>query len=70
MRAVVERVVFIGRWQWEQAAWNEVVMAFSWGMGYHGQLRYRVLPVDRFANIREAGWQVVVGGGGGGHGVT
>ena len=32
---------------------NDVIMSFLWGMGEHPQLRFRILPVDRFSNIRE-----------------
>ena len=27
-------------------------MSFLWGMGEHPQLRFRILPVDKFSNIR------------------
>mmetsp|Transcript_1768 Transcript_1768/g.5121 ORF Transcript_1768/g.5121 Transcript_1768/m.5121 type:complete len:434 (+) Transcript_1768:363-1664(+) len=37
--------------QWDQAAWNEVVMAFLIGMGDEPALKYRILPVNRFMNI-------------------
>ena len=37
--------------QWDQAAWNEVILGFLVGMGYEEPLRYRILPVDQFSNI-------------------
>ena len=30
---------------------NEIIMAFLWGMGEDGPLRYRLLPVASYANI-------------------
>ena len=53
MRSVVNQVIYAAPWQWEQAAWNEVVMWFVWAMGSNGQLRYRMLPVESFSNISE-----------------
>ena len=53
MRAVVNQVIYAAPWQWEQAAWNEVVMWYTWAMGNNGQLRYRVLPLESFSNISE-----------------
>jgi len=40
--------------QWDQAAWNEVILSFLVGMGYEAPLRYRILPVDQFSNIGTA----------------
>ena len=40
--------------QWDQAAWNEVILSFLVGMGYEAPLRYRILPVDQFSNIGAA----------------
>jgi len=40
--------------QWDQAAWNEVILSFLVGMGYEEPLRYRILPVDQFSNIGAA----------------
>lgn len=37
--------------QWDQAAWNEVVMAFLVGMGDEEPLRYRILPISQFMNL-------------------
>ncbi|KAG7674018.1 hypothetical protein NADE_004294 [Nannochloris sp. 'desiccata'] len=51
MRAVVNRIAFQAVWQWDQTAFNEVIMPFLWGMGDQPPLRYRLLPVSKFLNI-------------------
>lgn len=37
--------------QWEQAAWNEVIMAHLIVVGEGSQLRYRLLPMQHFCNV-------------------
>ncbi|GAB4813297.1 hypothetical protein N2152v2_000343 [Parachlorella kessleri] len=49
MRALVDRLWALP-WGWEQAAWQEVIMAYLIGMGSEQPLRFRILPVDQFAN--------------------
>ncbi len=39
--------------QWDQAAWNEVLVGFVMGMGNDPPLRFRLLPVEQYANIGE-----------------
>ena len=34
-----------------QTAWNDVIIAFLWGMGLDGQLRFRLLPVESYSNV-------------------
>jgi hypothetical protein len=51
MKAVVNRIAFQAVWQWDQTAFNEIIMPFLWGMGDQPPLRYRVLPVNKFLNV-------------------
>ena len=51
MRAVVKRIAFEAVWQWDQTAFNEIIIPFLWGMGDQPPLRYRLLPVSKFLNI-------------------
>lgn len=37
--------------QWEQAAFNEVIMAHVIGRAHQAPLRYRILPVELFLNV-------------------
>jgi hypothetical protein len=50
MMAVVHRIAFHAIWQWDQTAFNEIIMPFLWGMGDQPPLRYRLLPVSKFMN--------------------
>ncbi|PRW44369.1 putative dolichyl pyrophosphate Glc1Man9 c2 alpha-1,3-glucosyltransferase [Chlorella sorokiniana] len=36
------------RFQWDQTAWNEVIVPFLWGVGDEPPLRYRLLPARSF----------------------
>ncbi|KAK9826644.1 hypothetical protein WJX74_007660 [Apatococcus lobatus] len=38
--------------QWDQAAWNEAIMSHLIGTGNLPGLRYRLLPIEHFSNIR------------------
>ncbi len=51
MRAVVQRIAFDAVWQWDQTAFNEIIMPYLWGMGDQPPLRYRLLPVNKFLNV-------------------
>jgi Nucleotide-diphospho-sugar transferase len=51
MRAVVNRIAFHAVWQWDQTAFNEIIMPYTWGMGDQPPLKYRLLPVSKFLNI-------------------
>ncbi|KAL4446222.1 hypothetical protein ABPG77_003029 [Micractinium sp. CCAP 211/92] len=51
MWAVTRRVYQEAPFQWEQAAWNEILPTFLWGQGDEPPIRYRLLPVDQFSNI-------------------
>lgn len=53
MQLLVHHVMWGAPWQWEQAAWNDVLMYFLWGSGEQDQLRYRLLPVSRYCNVGE-----------------
>ena len=51
---------------------NDILMPFLWGFGGEEPIRYRVLPVEQYLNIREAytraaawAWGGSRGGGGG-----
>ncbi|GAB4813296.1 hypothetical protein N2152v2_000342 [Parachlorella kessleri] len=49
MRAMVNRLWTLP-WGWDQAAWQEVILAFLIGMGADEPLRFRLLAVHQFAN--------------------
>jgi len=77
MRAVVDRIAFHAVWQWDQTAFNEIIIPFLWGVGDEPPLRYRLLPVSKFVNevvVRErtiyglSNDEIVVLHGGGLHG--
>ena len=51
MKALVYRISVEAVWQWEQAAWNELIVPFLWGIGDAVPLRYRLLPIELFANV-------------------
>lgn len=52
MRAVVDRIAYHAVWQWDQTAWNEIIIQLLWGTGDHEPLKYRVLSLAEFSNIR------------------
>jgi hypothetical protein len=60
MRAMVDRIAYHAPYEWDQTAWNEVLMPFLWGAGDDPPLRYRVLPYSVASNL---GAWVVCGGG-------
>lgn len=39
------------RHQWDQTAWNEVILPFLWGNGEVEPLAYRLLPHAHYANV-------------------
>lgn len=43
--------------QWEQAAFNEVIMAHVIGRAHQAPLRYRILPVELFLNVPTFHWR-------------
>ena len=51
MRAMVQRIAYDVIWQWDQTAWNEVILPFLWGAGDQNPLTYRLLPVSEYANV-------------------
>jgi len=53
MRALVDRIAYHAVWQWDQTAFNEVILHFLWGTGEHEPLRYRLLPFSEVSNIGE-----------------
>lgn len=38
--------------QWDQAAWNELIMPHLFGTGSRAPLAYRLLPMDTFSNFK------------------
>uniref|UniRef100_A0A1D1ZNZ3 Glycosyltransferase n=1 Tax=Auxenochlorella protothecoides TaxID=3075 RepID=A0A1D1ZNZ3_AUXPR len=53
MLALVHRLIHPATWhQWDQTAWNEVILPFLWGTGDSEQLAYRILPNENYINVR------------------
>ena len=52
MRTLINYYYYTARpYSWEQAFFNELIMAFLWGMGDDPPLRFRILPQSSYANI-------------------
>lgn len=51
MAALIERILYHRIEEWEQTAWNDVLVHFLWGAGDHEPLKYRALPQSQFANL-------------------
>jgi hypothetical protein len=51
METLVERILYHRIEEWEQTAWNDVLVHFLWGAGDHEPLKYRALPQSQFANL-------------------
>jgi hypothetical protein len=51
MHDYVERLMVSRVWQWEQTAWNEVILAYLWGSRDTAPLKYRLLPATDFMEI-------------------
>lgn len=51
MSAMAQRLFDVTH-QWDQTAWNEVILPFLWGYGDEAeQLKYRLLPHASYANV-------------------
>ncbi|KAK9867440.1 hypothetical protein WJX84_006632 [Apatococcus fuscideae] len=48
---LLERMTVSHPEQWDQAAWNEVIIAHLFGAGDRPPLVYRLMPVDKFSNL-------------------
>lgn len=55
LETVIDWIVNTHHHQWDQAAWNEVLPFFLMGMGTEPPLRFRLLPLEQYANIEV--WQ-------------
>lgn len=51
IRALSDRVIFHQQSEWEQTAWNDVLLHFLWGAGDHEPVKYRALPLSKFVNL-------------------
>jgi hypothetical protein len=51
MAALVDRIAYHAPYQWDQTAWNELIIPQIFGMGDYPPLRYRLLPFYQFSNI-------------------
>ena len=51
MAALVERIAFHQVEEWDQTAWNDILLHFLWGAGNNEPLKYRALPQSQFANL-------------------
>lgn len=51
LRASMERIAYHHIYEWEQTAWNDVLIHFLWGAGDYEPVKYRNLPLSEFANL-------------------